>query len=223
MSARHDDAPAYLVGALNDLERQAFERHLMGCSTCQAEVEQLLPAVAALSRDVEPVDPPADLKTGLMAVVEREAALRRQEEAPARRFSLRRPALAAALAATLAVAGVTGFAVGRLGDETESIAAQVDGTRLPGVTGRLVRTDDAAVLRLSGLPDLPPDQAYAIWVARGGEFTAVGLVEPTATGTAQAGVADVDDAEGVYVTRERVDELRRPTERPVVSVPLEEA
>jgi anti-sigma factor RsiW len=222
MPERHDDVPAYLVGALNDLERQAFERHLMGCSTCQTEVEQLRPAVEALNRDVEPVDPPPTLKTGLMAVVEREAALRRP--APARaRASWRRPALAAALAATLALAGVGGFAIGRLGDDSRSIAAQVDSERLPGVSGRLVRSDDAAVLRLSGLPALPAEQAYAIWVDRGGELTAVGLVEPTATGTAQAGIDDLGDASGVYVTREKGTDVRRPSEEPVVSVSLQDA
>ncbi len=91
------------------------------------------------------------------------------------------------------------------------------------MSGRLVRTDDAGVLRLSGLPDLPTDQAYAIWVDRGGELTAVGLVAPTATGTAQAGVADLNEADGVYVTREKVDDVRRPSEQPVVSVPLEQS
>ncbi len=221
MAERHDDVPAYLVGALNDLERQAFERHLMGCTTCQTEVEQLRPGVDVLSRDVEPIEPPPGLKAGLMTVVEREAALRRPAAARASRW--RRPALAAALAATLAATGVGGYALGRLGDASESIAAQVDRGRLPGVSGRLVRSDGAGVLRLSGLPDLPAEQAYAIWVARDGELTAVGLVAPTATGTAQAGVADLEGADGVYVTRERVADVRRPSEQPVVSVPLEES
>ncbi len=224
MTDRHEDVPAYVVGALNDLERQAFDRHLMGCSTCQAEIEQLRPAVEALSRDVEPMEPPPALKAGLMAVVEREAALRRAP-APARagtraRLRWRGPALAAALAATLAAAGVGGFAVGRIGADTESIAAQVDDRRLPGATGRLVSAGGAGVLRLAGLPDLPDDQAYAIWVERGGELTAVGLVAPTETGTAQAGIAELDGADGVYVTRQPMDDVRRPSEEPVVSVPL---
>ena len=38
---RHqDDVGAYLLGALNDLERQAFERHLRGCAECQEELER---------------------------------------------------------------------------------------------------------------------------------------------------------------------------------------
>ena len=36
-----DDIGAYLLGALNDLERQAFERHLTGCSECRDELERL--------------------------------------------------------------------------------------------------------------------------------------------------------------------------------------
>ena len=43
--ARHrDDIGAYLLGALNDLERHAFERHLRECDDCREEIERLRPA-----------------------------------------------------------------------------------------------------------------------------------------------------------------------------------
>ena len=43
-----DDVGAYLLGALNDLERHAFERHLAGCGECQEELARLRPAAEAL-------------------------------------------------------------------------------------------------------------------------------------------------------------------------------
>src|SRR5918997_5717089 len=107
MSARdhaeyREEIGAYLLGALTDLERQAFERHLAGCPECRDEVERLQPAAASLPRSVEQVEPPPGLKTSLMDVVEREA--RERSGRPARRrrrlslprLATTRPLLAAA-------------------------------------------------------------------------------------------------------------------------------
>jgi len=221
---RHDDAAPYLLGALNDLERQAYERHLMGCADCQEEVARLRPGVDVLARDVDPVAPPPSLKAGLMAVVEREAALRRAESAPARAPAWRRPALAAAAAATLAVVGVGGYEIGRNDPVApRSIAAEVDRSRLAGASGRLIvnRGAPGAVLRLAGLPDLPSRQAYAVWVERDGEVNAVAFVSPTSGGVASAGIdGEIAGADAVHVTRERARGVRAPTEQPVISVPL---
>src|SRR5687768_4041233 len=65
-----DDVGAYLLGALNELERHAFERHLAGCSECQQELERLRPAAEALPGSVAQLDPPPGLKKRLMAEVE---------------------------------------------------------------------------------------------------------------------------------------------------------
>jgi anti-sigma-K factor RskA len=222
---RHEDAAPFLLGSLNDLERQAFERHLMGCSDCQQDVERMRPAVEVQARDVEPMNPPPSLKAGLMAVVEREAAQRRAESAPARgsAFAWRRPALAAMAAATVAVVGVAGYEIGRSDQvEPRTYAAEVDRSRLAGASGRLIVSDGSgAVLRLSGLPDLPSSQAYAVWVRRAGEVTAVALVAPTGGGVASAGIdGELEGADAVLVTREPARNVRAPSEQPVISVPL---
>src|SRR5215207_10996416 len=88
-----DDVGAYLLGALPELERQAFERHLRGCGDCQEELERLRPAADALPGSVEQFQPPPRLKASLMEVVEREAvrgeqpAARRVRERPRLRFN----------------------------------------------------------------------------------------------------------------------------------------
>src|SRR5215216_6226612 len=115
-----DATGAYVLGALDEVERAAFEEHLAGCPACREEVDQLLPAAQALPISVDPVAPPPALKTRIMAEVEREASLLaaagpeadRPAPAPAaagrrRRFSLRVPRLApAAVAAALLVVGI---------------------------------------------------------------------------------------------------------------------
>ena len=76
---------AYLLGALTDLERQAFERHIATCGLCRDELERLRPAANALPRSVEQLAPPPSLKASLMEVVEREASESESEPAhPAR-------------------------------------------------------------------------------------------------------------------------------------------
>ena len=69
----HQDAGAYLLGALTEIETTAFKRHLMRCEECANELERLAVAVDALPRSVAPVPPPPGLKAGLMEIVRREA------------------------------------------------------------------------------------------------------------------------------------------------------
>src|SRR5262245_42554245 len=69
-----DDVGAYLLGALNELERQAFERHLKRCPECQEELDRLRPAADALPGSVEQLAPPPGLKARLMAEVEGDGA-----------------------------------------------------------------------------------------------------------------------------------------------------
>jgi Putative zinc-finger len=70
---RHDDA-AYVLGALDDADREAFEAHLLTCADCRARVEQLRPTadlltglpLSALTND-EPAPPmPDTLLPGLL-------------------------------------------------------------------------------------------------------------------------------------------------------------
>src|SRR2546423_1200840 len=121
---RHEhDAGAYLLGALNELEVQAFEHHMAACATCRAEVERLRVAADALPRSVEQLDPPESLKRSLMRTVREEAAAAAPADArPGAGARLRgwveglsagmRPEFAWVSAAVLLVVGVlAGFAI----------------------------------------------------------------------------------------------------------------
>jgi Putative zinc-finger len=75
----HDDA-AYVLGALDDADRQAFEAHLATCADCQARVDQLRPTadlltgvpLSALTND-DPAPPmPETLLPGLLRRARRE-------------------------------------------------------------------------------------------------------------------------------------------------------
>ena len=226
-----DDIGAYLLGALTDLEIQAFEQHIVNCAECRAEIEDLRPAADVLPRSVEQVEPPPELKMALMEIVERESR-EAPEEAAARRprrslrdrlsFPAMRPVL---VMGALLLGVVGGFAVAQLGTEDErTVVATVDQSRLPRASGELqVEGDgkDGAILRVRDMPTLNEDQVYQAWIQRDGGFVAQPTFVVASDGaTAVAVPDDLTGAEAVLVTRERRGGARAPTEQPVLSVPL---
>ena len=215
-----DATAAYLLGALDEGERAAFEEHLTGCPACRDEVADLEPAARALPISVDPVDPPPALKARIMAEVEREASLLaaagpeadRPAEPARRRLrlpSLRVPRLVpAAVAAALLVVGVgIGVGVTQLGSEGErTIQAQV--TKAAGgqpAKAELEISGGEARLVARGLPAPPSGRLYQVWLKRDGhapEPTAA-LFKPSRDGSATASVpGSLDDVDQVMVTDE---------------------
>jgi anti-sigma-K factor RskA len=210
---RHqDDVGAYLLGAMHDLERQAFERHLRGCDECQQELARLRPAAEALPGSVQQFEPPPGLKASLMEVVEREA---RVTELPRRRWT--RPL---AVAAVLLLGLVVGFGIAQLGgDETRTVAATVD-RALPQAGGALDIDGDEATLRLHDMPELRGPRVYQVWLQHGDQMVPARTFDVGASGTGRVQLRGVDDSDGVYVTREARGGAQVPSEDPIVSVPL---
>jgi anti-sigma factor RsiW len=234
-----DDIGAYLLGALTELERQAFERHVAGCGECQEELERLRPAADALPGSVEQFQPPPRLKASLMEVVEREAQA--EQPAPSRpRLTARlgfprraegprfpRPAARprffrpAVVAAVLLIGLVVGFAVAQLGgDETRTVAATVD-RAMPQAGGSLrIAGDDRATLRLHDMPELRAARVYQVWLQHGDRLVPARTFEVGPSGAGRVELPDVGEADGVYVTREPRGGAQVPSEDPIVSVPL---
>jgi anti-sigma-K factor RskA len=232
-----EEIGAYLLGALTDLERQAFEHHMESCAQCRDEVEQLRPAADALPRSVQPVEPPASLKTSLMEVVEREAREAHGESAavPAipRRRPLRERLRLSSLRPALAVGGLAlvlglavGFGVAQLGGDegTRTVAATVDKSRIPEASGSLrVERDgeNGAILRVNRMPGLDEDQVYQAWVQRDGAIIPQPTFEVGKNGAGAVAVPeDLSDAKAVMVTREARGGAQAPSEQPILTVSL---
>jgi anti-sigma-K factor RskA len=230
--ARHrDDAGAFLLGALSELEQRAFERHLAGCADCRDDVERLRLAADALPRSVEQVPPPPGLKASLMEAVERDA----RAGAPERRslgsrvrgvLSPLARARPVAVAAALALGLLAGFGVAQLADDEgpRTVIATVDESRIPAASGRLQIPDggeDGAILRVQGMPSLDEGRVYQAWVQRDGTIVPQPTFEVGADGGGAVAVTeDLSDAEAVLVTREPRGGARAPSEQPILSVPL---
>lgn len=216
---------AYALGSLPALEAQVFERHLMGCADCQEELQRLHVATDALPRAVTPYQAPASLKEGLMATVRADAARAAPKAEPAAERARRswfprlRPAMA--LAAAVAVGALAVYGLSLDGDDSRTVTAQVDETRLPRATASLSIPDgeDGALLRVEGLPDPGRERVYQVWVQRGEKVVPVSIFSVDAAGTGTAGVpGSMADVDAVMVTRERRGGAAAPTEAPVLSV-----
>jgi anti-sigma-K factor RskA len=223
-----DATAAYLLGALDETERAAFEEHLAGCLACREEVDDLLPAAQALPVSAEPVDPPPSLKARIMAEVEREASLLAaagpeadRPPAPAsergrrRRFSLRIPRLVpVAAAAVLLVVGVAiGVGVSQLGSGPErTVTAQLSDA--PGASMQLEVNGEEGRLMARDLPAPPGGRVYQVWLKRDGhapEPTAA-LFLPSRDGAATASVpGSLEDVDQVMVTDEPAGGSPQPT------------
>ena len=231
-----DAAGAYVLEAMPEEERDAFERHLEGCSLCRDEVDELLPAAHALPMASPQMTPPPELKARIMADVEREAALLAQVGEGADRPAARRPRerrswLAgwrlAPVAAALLIAGVlAGTALER--DDaaptepatTRSVAVQVDAERAPGGRAELRVTDGEATLVGSGMPQPPEGRVYQVWVMPKGSNTPEptnALFYPRADGSVAAAIPNVADAKMVLVTDEPMGGSDEPTRTPVMT------
>jgi anti-sigma-K factor RskA len=116
----------YVLGALEPGERSEFERHLQTCDECTAEVRSLAEVTAALPHGVPLVDPPASLRSRVMAVTGRATA------APANVVALpARPARARSWVSTagwLSAAALLVVSLG-LGGYSMSLQREIEGLR----------------------------------------------------------------------------------------------
>jgi Anti-sigma-K factor rskA/Putative zinc-finger len=224
-----EDVGAYLLGALPDKDREAFEAHLAGCAECREDVERLRPAADVLPRSVEQLAPPASLKASLMAAVrengESREPARRRLGALIRLPWRVRPAVAWAAAALLVAVGiVTGFGIGRSVDDTRTVVAQVDRAEVPGASAELSLPgggDEGAILRVTGMPAPGRGRVYQAWVQRDGKVAPAPTFDVDRAGAGAVAVpVDVRGAEAVLVTRERRGGARVPSERPIVTAQL---
>ena len=226
-----DEVGAYLLGALTDAERSAFEDHLAGCAECRQELERLRPAADVLPRSVEQVEPPASLKRSLMEVVESEARAG-GTAGPARRSpgerlrGLLRPVRPMVAAGALAAGLLIGFAVAQLGggDDGRTVVASVRQSVLPDASGHLtVQGDgkDGAILEVRGMPSPGRGRVYQAWVQRDGMIEPQPTFEVGADGAGAVAVPeDVSGAQAVLLTREPRGGSRAPSEKPILTVRL---
>jgi anti-sigma-K factor RskA len=198
-------AGAYAVDALDDDERALFEEHLRGCPECTEEVRGLRNAAAELSLLTE-VGPPPQLRAAVLGAVAQSRPLPPRVDG-ARVLPLRRSrstALWQGLAAACALIAITvsawGYTEHRHAERAVSARASVvqsllaapdvraSTTAMKQGQGTLIysRREHRLVLIGRGMPVLPADETYQLWLMTPtGEPVSGGVFRPDPNGNVE--------------------------------------
>lgn len=224
-----EELAAYVLGALDEAEREAAEAHIAGCARCRGDLRWIGAAVEVLPASVEQRQPPARLRRELFAAIGDEAAGAAADPRRRRRRSaaLLRPGLALAGAAVLAAGVAVGYLAGGTGGtgerdgEPATLTAQATAAAPAGAAATIVRDGDAGTLETTGLPDPAAGDVYQVWIRDGEriEPSTVFVVDRNGEGVA-AIPAGLDGGDEVMVTREPPGGSDAPTSEPLLSAPI---
>jgi anti-sigma-K factor RskA len=230
MPGKHDcgaDAAAYVLGALEPEEAEAFSRHLATCVVCRDEVAAFQHTANALAMAPPQHPAPRGLKRRVMRAVRDSDA--EAQGAPARRprrlgsgLLVARPAIAAVAALAVVVVVVGAIIVSSGGSSsTRTIAAAVTGS--PG-TAQLSVSGGHGVLVMRNFPQPVAGHIYEMWELRSGAKAPAPtgtLFSVNSSGAGNVGVpGNLHDVTKVLVTQEPAGGSLAPTTTPVIVASL---
>jgi anti-sigma-K factor RskA len=234
----------FVLDALDDLERVAFERHLDACEVCRTEVSDLQSAAARLAEPAA-TPPPSELKDRVLAAARETrqtapggpgAAVGRRQT-PASKTWRRRALVAVAAAVVAIVAGAISFTVmnRQLDDERQTAAgvaavlaapdAEVNSENIAGGGRASVIWSDSrgeAVVVLDDLPRLTSDQTYQLWYIDDPEAQVIrsaGVIGSTVDTTPRL-LTELEQAQLVALSIEPSGGSDQPTTAPLTFVPV---
>jgi anti-sigma factor RsiW len=236
---------SYALDALDDHEREEFERHLQHCPSCDAEVRGLRETAARIAI-TSAVAPPTRMEQWVLAASYRTRQLppqpgpgvRRPDQAQVARLVAgqrgRVPRRVAACAAAAGVAAAVALGVTQVATQHKLESARTSSAAI----SRVVTAPDArietrgtsaggsitvvtsaalreAVVTTTGLVSLPAGRIYKVWVMSPSSARSAGLL--TRAGTLLASAVRPGDRIGITV--EPAGGTSRPTTTPVVVLP----
>ena len=226
MTETHDcggDAAAYVLGALEPDEVEAFRAHLVSCVVCRDEVAAFRHVADALPMSAVQYAAPRSLRRRVLRAVRSEQAdSPRAARAPGRlppwpATRRRTPAVAVGALVVLALATVGAVELGSSGSTAPRVIASSVGradVRLSGGHAELI---------VRHLPPPPAGDIYEVWLQRGQRAPSPTstLFSVTSTGVADVGLTgDLHGVSRVLVTPERAGGSQVPTHAPVIVAQL---
>ena len=227
---RRLDAGAYVLGALEPAEAQAFAAHLSSCRRCAEDVASLQPASDLLAHTATEGEMPGELRQRIMRQVRSEAELLSAAGAGADRVARRRrwlpdklrsPRLAGAAGSLALACGIAlgivlaGGGGGPAGQTIHALMANVPA----GASAELVRSAGRAELVVSGLPQPPQGRIYQVWIqgASGPPRPTDALFSVSRAGDGRTDVpGGLRGVRRVMVTAEPLGGSQHPTRAPII-------
>jgi anti-sigma-K factor RskA len=173
---------AYVLDAVSEFERSAFERHIAECDACAQEVRELRGTAARLGQAAA-AEPPAWLKSQVFAKISEVRQAPREfvpgSRSERNRWALRLTTVAAAvLLVVAAVLGVLLVQANSSSDDSQQYADSVvnvlksDDARFTTAQGRdggsanilTSRSKDKALIFTNGMPAPPSGKTYQAWL-----------------------------------------------------------
>jgi anti-sigma-K factor RskA len=213
----HTLTGAYVLHAVSDTERVAFERHLTECAACAQEVRELRETAARLGRSTA-ATPPPHLRHAVLARVHTEHQTRpRRRRGPALATRLIAGAAAVLVAVSLGVLVVQRDHGLDQADMLTSVllAPDAQSVHAGGITVVVSRAQDRGML-LADLPPAPDGHGYQVWTVDSRYHPAGTL----AGGHGTSELTGVAAADRVAVTVEPDGGSPRPTTEPVAEAVL---
>ena len=182
--------PAYALECLDEVEMKAVLAHLEGCESCRAELYAYREVSGKIALSVPQVDPPARVKSALMASVR--ASLPSQKDLERRQSKRERsgsgllrlsPVWLATGVLLILLLGASNLLLWQQVRELRENRPQFQTISLrgteaaPGATGMIVisRGGTHGTLVVDDLPDLGEDEQYQLWLIRDGQRTSGGV------------------------------------------------
>jgi anti-sigma-K factor RskA len=242
----HELAGAYALDALDDAERERYERHLRRCPACAEDVRRMTSTATALAMAVA-AEPPTGLKERVLAAAAATpqlpplpppAAARHRHGRPVTR-SAWFPRLALGVAA-VGVAAAVVLAVVTVSTQNRLTTVQAQNQALAAVlaapdaqvatansstggsaTVVLSYAEQKMIFTSTGLAPLPNNKVYELWLLSTGSARSAGLLPaPTDGKTAPVLAAGLTSADKVGVTVEPAGGTSSPTTTPILVMTL---
>ena len=241
----HELAGAYALDALDDAERERYERHLRDCPACAEDVRRMTSTATALAMAVA-AEPPAGLRERVLAAAATTPQLPPLPPAAARhrhgrpvtrsawfpRLALGVAAVGVAAAVVLAVVTVsTQRRLDNVQTQNQAIAAvlsardaQITSAAVTGGGTATVVSSFAQhtmIFTSSGLPKLANAKVYELWFLSTGSARPAGLLpQPTDGKTAPVLADGLSSTDKVGMTVEPAGGTSSPTTTPILVMTL---
>ncbi len=231
----------YALGAMDDRERNRFERHLNRCEACAHEVRGFLETATRLAMAVARPTPP-QLRERVLAAAARTPQLPAVPDRRSRRVATRSawPVRIAAGVAAVSVAAAIVLGVAQVSARHQLDRAQAQSRALTAVlaapdvrvltapttaggTGTVVVSPSRheMIFTTAGLAPLPSAKVYQLWLIGPTRTRSAGLLPAPQTGrTAPVLSSALSPGDKVGLTVEPAGGTAQPTTTPVLVIPL---
>ncbi|GAB3908357.1 anti-sigma factor [Kibdelosporangium lantanae] len=236
----HTLTGAYVLDALSELERRAFEDHMAGCPACTQEVAELRETAARLGLAASTVPPP-DLWNRVRTATTQIRQLPPISPDPVVIRPKRWPLRVAVFAAAASLLGAAAVGVGwitsnqdlhdQLAQSQNQVTQLQDILSAPdahissgdvgdgNVTAVASKSRDEMVVLVRGLPKLPSGRVYQAWFIKGGN-PIPGQTLAASNGSIASTLSAAQGAEKLAFTLEPTGGSAKPSRAPLASMPM---